>query len=175
MQISQFTIRMKALDFYVLLGLVAFPPGDDWTQAELAARLHVDPSSLTRSLQRLGRASLWDKARRRVDARGAEELIVHGIRYLLPVDVGAPSRGVPTAHSAAPLNEHIASNVAYVWPDDRGAATGLTVAPIHPTAPRAATESPELHALLALVDALRIGRVRERALAVKELHARFAR
>ncbi len=171
----QFTIRMKPLDFYVLLGLLAIPPGVDWTQAELATRLHVDPSSLTRSLQRLERASLWDKKRRRVDSAGAEGLLVHGVRFLLPVELGPPSRGVPTAHSAPPLSDQILSNVAYVWPDDRGSSTGLTVTPIHPTAPQAATENPDLHVLLALVDALRLGRVRERTIAINELHARLAR
>ena len=61
----------------------------------------------------------------------------------------------------------------YVWPDDSGDTTGTSLEPLHPSAPRAARSSPELHELLALVDALRVGRARERALAARELHTRL--
>jgi len=48
------------------------------------------------------------------------------------------------------------------------------VQPLHPGVPGAAQRDPVLYDLLALVDALRIGRARERALAEKEIGQRLA-
>jgi hypothetical protein len=166
---------LKPLDIYVLLALVALPRDESWTQARFAETLRLPAPSLTRSLKRLGDAGLWNKDARRVDAAGAEELIVHAVRYLVPGNLGAPGRGIATAHSAPPLDEKIASDTVYVWPQDRGKSTGLTLKPLHASAPKAALENPALYELLALVDALRVGRARERAIAVKELHARIAK
>ncbi len=45
--------------------------------------------------------------------------------------------------------------------------------PIYETVPAAAQRDPSLHEMLALVDALRIGRARERAMAEKELARRL--
>ncbi len=45
--------------------------------------------------------------------------------------------------------------------------------PLHKVAPKAAGKGPALHELLALSDALRNGRARERQLAEKELGARL--
>ena len=52
---------------------------------------------------------------------------------------------------------------------------GATLEPLHKAAPKAARKDPALHELLALIDALRDGRVRERQLAEKELSARLRR
>jgi hypothetical protein len=46
---------------------------------------------------------------------------------------------------------------------------------LHKAAPKAARKDPALHELLALIDAVRDGRVRERQLAEKELIARLRR
>jgi hypothetical protein len=51
---------------------------------------------------------------------------------------------------------------------------GRAVAPLYRSAPLAAAEDPRLHELLALVDALRVGRARERTLAREELDRRLA-
>jgi hypothetical protein len=46
---------------------------------------------------------------------------------------------------------------------------------MHKAAPKAARKDPVLYELLALIDALRDGRVRERQLAQKELRAQLLR
>jgi hypothetical protein len=51
---------------------------------------------------------------------------------------------------------------------------GAAVQPLYPSVPGAAQRDPELYHLLALVDALRMGRARERAMAEKEIDQRFA-
>ena len=52
---------------------------------------------------------------------------------------------------------------------------GVTFEPLHKSAPAAARKDPALYELLALIDAVRDGRVRERKLAEKELSTRFRR
>ena len=54
-----------------------------------------------------------------------------------------------------------------------GEIRGLSIEPLHPSAPRAASRDPRFYELLALVDVLRLGGPREKALAEKELHQRF--
>jgi hypothetical protein len=49
----------------------------------------------------------------------------------------------------------------------------LTLEPLHKAAPSAARRDPILYELLALIDALRDGRVRERQRAERELTARL--
>ena len=56
-----------------------------------------------------------------------------------------------------------------VWPDPEGRVQGVSVQPLYASVPGAARRDPELYHLLALVDSLRIGRARERALAEKEI------
>jgi hypothetical protein len=60
-----------------------------------------------------------------------------------------------------------------VWPDAEGEVRGLTLEPLHRAAPAAARKDPVLYGLLALLDALRDGRVRERQIAERELTARL--
>lgn len=56
-----------------------------------------------------------------------------------------------------------------------GKMRGTTLEPLHKAVPRAAANDPVLYELLALVDALRDGRVRERQIAERELTARLRR
>ena len=103
------------------------------------------------------------------------EFIVHGLKYVYPVQPGPLCRGIPTAHSAPPLAGKMVSNEAdeYVWPDDRGDRRGQAITPLYESAPQAAKKDPRLHELLALVDALRVGHAREQALAANELKRRL--
>ncbi len=164
---------LKSVDLYVLVALLALRRTDDWTQAAFAAQIGLPQPALTRSLQRLARAELWSRTDRRVDVPGAEGLLVHAARFLVPPRLGPPTRGLPTAHSAPPLASMILTNSAIVWPDEEGGHVGTSLEPLHPSAPTAARAHPRLHELLALVDALRVGRARERTLAVQALHDRL--
>ena len=50
---------------------------------------------------------------------------------------------------------------------------GQGIAPLYESVPLAAAKDQQLYELLALVDALRVGRARERALAIGELESRI--
>ena len=82
-------------------------------------------------------------------------------------------KGVPTSHSAPPLNQIIQSTEHYVWPSGKGIIRGQGITPLYPTVPEAVQKDEKLHELLALADAFRVGRTREKALAIEELKKRL--
>ena len=57
--------------------------------------------------------------------------------------------------------------------DIEGAIRGYALAPLYPTVPQAAAKDVRLYESLALLDAIRDGRARERNLATKELESRL--
>jgi hypothetical protein len=84
------------------------------------------------------------------------------------------TRGMPTASAAEPLNRKMTQEEPLsVWPFEQGSKRGYPFLPLYKRAPHAALKDPELYQLLALVDALRDGSVRERELAKRELSARL--
>jgi hypothetical protein len=163
-------------DVVVLVKLVSYggrrPP-----IAQVAGDLMLSPSQVHASLKRLKRSRLIDPQTGQPLLKAAEEFLIHGVKYAFPVQRGEATRGIPTAHAASPLNTQIAESgdLPPVWPDAEGDVRGVTLEPLHKAAPRAARKDPVLHELLALIDALRDGRVRERQLAAKELSARLRR
>lgn len=102
------------------------------------------------------------------------EFLIYGAKYAFPAQVGRVTRGVPTAHAASPLKEEMAPSGALppVWPHAEGTERGEMVGPLYPSATTAAMSDPALYELLALLDALRIGRARERQIAVRLIEER---
>lgn len=160
-------------DLYVVLQLAALSPGEPDTFAVMASRLHLSSSRVHAGVRRATTAGLLGPERRVL--RGALlEFLSHGVRYAFFAERGPLTRGVPTAHGAPPLFDLIAdSGPVPVWPDPGGDVRGESIDPLHPSVPRAAREQPQLHELLALVDTLRIGRARERQLAMELLEERL--
>jgi len=91
------------------------------------------------------------------------------------VERGGPTRGTPTAEAAPPLNQIVAQDFPFppVWPDPTGLVRGIAFSPLHKTVPQAAKGDDGLYQLLALLDAIREGRAREREIAIRELTARI--
>jgi hypothetical protein len=85
-------------------------------------------------------------------------------------------RGIPTAHYAEPLKSLLSSSAesAYVWADSSGVIKGQTIAPLYKSVPVAVKNDPALYELLSLIDAIRLGRVREQQLAVELLEQRLS-
>ncbi len=140
---------------------------------DLAGELTIGSSSIHRAVHRATDAGLLSTGRT-VNRPALLEFLLHGVRYAFYVKPGALTRGFPTAHAAPPLSQLITpSNDVPVWPDPEGTTRGYKVAPLHEAASKAAKRDPKLYELLALVDALRIGRARERKLAQDELTLRL--
>jgi hypothetical protein len=107
--------------------------------------------------------------------RAVEEFLIHAVKYVFPAERGEATRGLPTAYAAAPLNAQIlgSGDPPPVWPDPEGEIRGLGFEPLCKCVPKAARRDSVLYELLALVDALRDGRARERRIAERELSARL--
>jgi hypothetical protein len=145
--------------------------------AEVAGDLALSPSQVHASLKRLERSRLVDAQTGRPLLKAVEEFLIYGVKYVFPARRGEATRGVPTAYAAPPLSSQIIDNgdLPPVWPDAEGSVRGVTLEPLHKAAPKAARKDPALYQMLALIDALRDGRARERQLAEKELSARLRR
>ncbi len=99
------------------------------------------------------------------------EFLVHGVKYAFPAERGRITRGVPTAHSAPVLAAQIAGaeDKPLVWPCATGGVRGESLAPLYRTVTDVALANPKLYDALALVDAIRAGNARERALSAELL------
>jgi hypothetical protein len=80
-------------------------------------------------------------------------------------------RGIPTAAAAELLKSHFVDDgePPPVWPYPEGSVRGLSFSPLYKSAPKAALRDSRFYELLALCDAIRSGRTRERVLAVEML------
>jgi len=169
---------LKPQDVVILLKLVAWGP-QPWTYQRLAVELSISQSEAHAGVRRAVAARLMSDAATaagRPIIPALEEFLLHGVRYAYPPERGELTRGMPTGYAAPPLNSVIVqpNEPPPVWPYAEGTVRGYSFAPLYPTVPAAASRDPKLYELLALVDAMRDGRARERNLAAKELASRLA-
>ena len=170
---SQSSLRPQ--DILILLKLLSYqrrrPP-----MAQMGLDLSISSSEVHAALKRLVLSRLVsnDADGNRPLLEPVEEFLVHAVKYAFPARRGGVTRGVPTSYAAPPLNKEIqpGSDLPPVWPFPEGQHRGVTFEPLYKTAPAAALRDPVLYEMLALIDALREGRARERKLAEKELIAR---
>ncbi|HVZ46879.1 MAG TPA: hypothetical protein VHA82_23940 [Ramlibacter sp.] len=164
-------MELKPQDLLVLLKVAAHPPRR-WTYAALGEALAMSASEVHGSVKRAVASGLavalsrgeWSPIR-----PSLLEFVLHGVRYIWPATPGPVKRGVPTSFGTDPLAKRLTTvpGEAPVWAHPAGRAKGPTLSPLYRTAPHAALADPALHRLLALLDALRTGRARERAMAAK--------
>ncbi|MET0064031.1 MAG: hypothetical protein ABW176_17230 [Candidatus Thiodiazotropha endolucinida] len=169
---------LKPQDILVLLKLLTLG-GRPWSYSQMAIELSMSPSEVHGAVKRAIRAGLALKIGMEIQPnyRNLEEFLIHGIRYVFVPERGEMTRGMPTAHAAPPLSEKIVPDQEPppVWPDPQGEIRGMIFPPLYRSAPEASRNDPSLYELLALVDAIRGGKARERNIAVKELTRRFNR
>jgi hypothetical protein len=186
------SVSLHPQDVVVLLKLVANRDGSKrWTYADLSKDLFMSGSQVFRSVARAetarllaaptippppdsgepARVWLWP------NNSNLKEFLIHGVKYAFPVVRGGPTRGVPTAEATSPLDRHFRQDFQLppVWPHPAGPFRGIAFSPLYKNVPQAALHDPKLYELLALVDAIREGRAREREIAIKELSARIDR
>lgn len=165
---------IKPQDILVLLKMVAMGKRP-WKQSDLADDLLLSRAEVSNSLCRAVEVGLLDQEKR-VPQKGALlEFIAHGLKYVFPAKPGPLTRGIPTSHSASPLTKKIVSEPgdAYVWASAEGEMRGQEIEPLYPSVPKAVKKDPLLYEMLALVDGIRVGRARERKIAIEELQRRF--
>lgn len=163
---------MSPHDIVILLKIVSYG-NESWFQKPLADALGISQSEISKSLNRSKYAGLLAPNGKTVMRMALLEFLQFGLRYVFPIKPGPVVRGVPTSHSASPLKDDIQSSEAYVWAYGKGSVRGHSILPLYPSVPEAALKDAKLYELLALVDALRVGRAREKELAIKELKKRL--
>ncbi len=172
-------MELKPQELLVLYK-VALHGKQSWTYASLGVALFMSPAEVHASVKRAMAAGLAASRKPRkwhVVRPALIEFSVHGVRYAFPPELGPVKRGVPTSFGTAPLLSLIESQPgeAPVWAHPAGNKRGPSISPIYRTAPEAAIADPMLHKALALLDALRMGRSRERSLATKLLSEMLGR
>lgn len=173
-RISYEAMALKPQDIVVLVYLAQLE--GPWTYPSVAAALGMSASEVHGSIRRSTAAGLFDHRERLPIRENLLEFLVHGLKYVFPVERGGITRGVPTAHAVAPLNKKLVSSrndPIPVWPDAHGATRGESWQPLYRSVPAAARHDPHLHEWLALLDAIRGGRPRDRSVAVAELSRRL--
>ncbi|MHB8895896.1 MAG: hypothetical protein ACYC99_12085 [Candidatus Geothermincolia bacterium] len=165
---------LKPQDIVILLKLVTIGERP-WSYGSLANELAMSPSEVHSGIKRAGAARLFDTQRKLPFLRSLLEFLVHGVKYAFPPERGPLTCGIPTGYATAPLKSLIAQpdEPPPVWPDPEGQVRGYALSPLYRSVTKAVGCDPHLYEFLALVDAIRDGRARERELAVKELSSRL--
>ena len=163
-------VPLKPADVAVALQLWLTP---DAPYRALAEAVGISHGEAHNAVQRLQAARLLRAGSRSVKAEALLEFLFGGVPYAFAATPGAEMRGVPTAHAAPPLSVDFTGADAYVWPSAEGRVRGATLEPLYPGAVHTVIRNPALYELLALVDALRAGRARERQRAREHLRQRL--
>lgn len=166
---------MKPQDVMVALKLCLSPSPSSYSA--LAESLGMSASEVHAAVRRLVAARLVDAETKSIRRQLLRKFLVHGAPHAFAARTGEVTRGMPTAWAAPAMQERFSQSdpLPPVWPDPEGAIRGVAVKPLYRSAAKAARADSDLYNLLALVDALRIGRARERRIAeeilVSELSA----
>jgi hypothetical protein len=169
---------MQGQDIALLLKL-AIQDEPNLPSKELAASLFISPSEVSKALKRCMNSGLLyiSSSEKRVNRTALLEFLGHGLRYVFPPIKGSLVRGMPTSAAAEPLKSRLLEDgePPTVWPYAEGKVRGVSIAPLYKGAPKAALLDSRFYGVLALSDAIRSGRTRERNLAIelleKEIHA----
>ena len=163
---------MKGQDIAILLKL-AIQNEPKIPSKSIAETLYVSESEVSKAVRRCVDSGLLHTAgaEKRVNRSALLEFLAHGLKYVFPAARGSMTRGVPTAGAAEPLKSRFLGDgePPAVWPYPEGRVRGISLAPLYKGAPKAALRDPQFYGILALCDAIRSGRTRERNLAVELL------
>lgn len=169
---------LKSQDILILLKLVAIG-SRSWAYAPLAVEMSMSPSQVHSGIKRILDSRLAVQQVNTIvpNIRNLKEFLVHGLKYVFPVERGELTRGIPTGYAAPPLNKLFidsSNEPPPVWPYPEGKVRGIAFAPLCRHAPSAAQADNNLYELLVLVDAIRGGRAREQKIAIDELEKRLS-
>jgi DNA-binding Lrp family transcriptional regulator len=143
--------------------------------AELGKALGMSASEVHAAVRRLVDARLMEPETKTVRREALRNFLIHGVPYAFPAQLKEVTRGMPTAWGAPVMTQEpgTAEKLPPVWPDPDGPIQGSALKPLYSSVPTAARHDAALYDLLALVDALRVGRARDRNLAEKQITQRL--
>ena len=161
---------LRTQDVTLLLKLAA-QPHRTWLGKNLVQLLRLSASEISESLARcrFSRLLAADPHTLLVQRHGLLDFLFYGLPHAFAFQPDTPARGLATGASAPPLIQTFGPEPAYVWLGAVSSQWGVAVEPLYAQAPTAAQEDAQLCSLLALTDALRLGRPREVKLARQSL------
>ena len=163
---------MKNQDILILLGILTWK-GSKRTYEKLSESVGVAKTPTVHAVQRLIDARLYNENLGIVNIPATKEFLIHGAKYFFPhpiiVDNVTEVQGFVTGISHPIFEGKINSLKKFVWPSAKGNEKGLPIKPLYRSIPDVCFTNMELLELLALIDVLRIGRIREVELAEKIL------
>jgi predicted transcriptional regulator len=163
---------MRPHDIAILLK-IASKGQQNWYMKDLAYELGISASEISESINRSVLSGLISKDKKTLNKLALIDFLKSGLRYVYPQQPGSMVRGLGTAHSAPPLNNQIMSEEPFVWPFAKGNIRGQAIEPLHPKIPEACLLDSKYYELMALTDAIRVGKVREQHLAVEMIKERI--
>lgn len=167
---------LQPVDCVMLLKLIA-KRRERLTHRDLADELYLSRATVSVSIRRLFQSGLLrnDSNDEKVMPifAASEELIIHAIKYFFPAEIGKFTKGIPTG-IAAPIFEGklvLGNDPIFVWPYEKGTHKGMALEPLISNVPKSVyvNQDEDFYTLLALVDTIRVGRARERNIAIKIL------
>ncbi len=167
-------VLLKPLDVVVSVK-AAVMDEPRWTIAQMAEHLGVADSQVFRAARSAATAGLLvadpgaSRAGYSPNRAALLELLIHGLKYMAVPTRGQLTRGVPTAHAAPILAGRLVAGdePPPVWPHATGKVRGESFEPLHRCVPGAALQDDRFYAAMAVIDAIRGGRARDRAMATK--------
>ena len=163
---------MRPHDIAILLK-IASKGQQHWYMKDLAYELNISASEISESVNRSLIAGLIGNDKKSLKKLAILDFLKSGLRYVYPQQPGSMVRGIGTAHSAPPLVSKILSDEQYVWPYAKGNLRGQAIEPLHPHTPTACLKDSIYYEFMALVDAIRVGRIREQNLAFEMIKERL--
>jgi len=164
---------MRPQDVVILLKMITLR-NNEWTFSQISEHLLISESEISNAMERNKLAGLVSSDKKRVNKLALRDFLIFGIKYVFPPQPGYSDRGIATAHSAFPVNQHITRGIDnYVWKYYKGTKRGNTIVPLYEKIPKIIENQPDLYELLTIVDTLRIGKKREIEIAIKELDNRL--
>ena len=159
---------MRPQDVVILLKILTLQQAD-WQYRDLSSSLYISISEVSESLNRSHLAGLVDERRKKVFRQNLMEFIEHGLHYVFPQHPGSLVTGIATAHSHSFYQHLFVSEVNYVWQDADGDMRGLAIEPLYKGVVKAVKQDEMLYKMLASIDIIRVGKIRELKTALQEL------
>jgi hypothetical protein len=140
---------------------------------DLADATGISAGECHNAVRRLRLARILLAEERRAAPEVLRLFLVEGAPFAFPPVLGSQTIGTATALSAPVFLDKVDSPEGFVWPDAAGTARGQSLIPLFPGAPSLPARNQPLYELLAIIDALRIGTTRVRAIASELLTDRL--
>ena len=154
---------MKSQDILILLKLISISKSkqEKWSYEEISNAFDISLSTVHKSINSLRDSGFLNA--KKINLFAVNEFLVHGLKYVFPVTPGPIVRGFRTVHTPPFNNDKLSSQLdIFVWPHPEGDKKGFSVEPLYKTVPEAFRSDEVFYQLLCIVDALRIGRAREK-------------